>query len=499
MNFKKTLSAILAGVMLTAAAVSVSAGNVYTSEDFFKAPVTQCSPYYNYYKYYNGCWNNGYYFNNGYFYAPDCDGLLLESYWNPMIGQFGTCACGLCEKSIVPSGYYWINGIYTSAHDYCTKYAVSTAPVQTVEVKAESDKVAEETAPAQTTSRIPASAIKRKPAASAASNATTSSAAGNVIVQNPGFSSCITIPGKYYAYNQVDIEAYFAKNTYSLYLYPDDVQTFGTGFKMISSNNSVVKIVSDENGQHLKAVGVGSANVYLYTNGGVPFMKLYVGVTNKGLNLPQGYIDVAPAAWQLAKVGDSTDVIVKADKQYDDIKLQVVRGNAYIGNDGKLYATGKGAVVLRAYSEKYPTIQGFAIVYVGQYVNALYDGYWTSANGCITGNYWNPNLWNCGGYKVVGWVLTVDGIYVPVISKGNSVVVKPETDKKPSSSTTIGYTDIYDLLYGHCDGNVNSLYLMLWQKYNGLINPGKSFYELYGAALQEILDDITANYDNQLR
>jgi len=59
MKLKKTLSAILAGLMLASGAVAASAdGKVYTAEDF--APVYKyqynCAPYYPYY-------NNGYFYN----------------------------------------------------------------------------------------------------------------------------------------------------------------------------------------------------------------------------------------------------------------------------------------------------------------------------------------------------------------------------------------------------------------------------------------------------
>ncbi|MBR5445286.1 MAG: hypothetical protein IKV57_04140 [Clostridia bacterium] len=485
MRFKKMLSAILAGVMMIGSAAAVSAaGEVYVMQDV-KAPATHV---------------NGYY--NGYFYNPIYDDVRLEAYWNPVTGKYNNCGCAYCTGVANLSGYYWVNGVLTSVNDYYAKYAAHTIKPDTTEVEVNKENVSEQTGVTYNQSKIPTGVIKRKPAAAASSSATTNnvtiSETGKVYIQNPallgGVNASITIPGKYYPADKVDIEAFFAKNSYSLYLYKGDVQTFGSGFKMISSDSSVARIVTDKDGQHLQAVGNGYAYIYLYTGGGVPFMRLYVNVTTKPYNAVQGYIDIEPASWKLDKSGDSTDVIVKADKQYTDIKLEVARGNGYIGKDGKLYATGDGAIVLKAYSAKTPAIQGYAIVYVGQYVNALYDGYWTNGNGCIIGSYWNPYLWTYDGYKIVGWVLTTGGVYVPVINKVDTPV-KPNA--KPNDKTTIVMTDLYDLLYGHCEGDVNTLYSLLWIYYNNN-KPAQSFDSLYQQALKEIMEDIAAGYDKQI-
>lgn len=521
MNFKKTLSAILAGVMLIGSAVSVSAGNVYTKEDFVK-PVTTVYP--------NGGLYSPYPFYNGYFYNPIYDGYYagiyngvnLEAYWNPITGKYNNCTCGYCLGTITPSGYYWVNGVLCNANDYYIKYAPHTIKVETTEVKTEPGDVSEQTGITYNESKIPTGAIKRKPAASASTEGNVViTESGNVTVKNPsilgGFNATITIPGKYYPCNKVNIEEFFAKNTQSLYLRKGDVQTFDDGFKMISSDSKIVRVITDKDGQHLQAVGSGYAYVYLYTGGGVPFLRLYVNVSNQVYNQSQGYIDIEVANWKLDKAGDSTDVVVKADKKYDDIKLEVVTGNGYIGKDGKLYANGNGAILLRAYSAKLTNIQGYAIVYVGEYVNALYNGYWTSGNGCIIGNYWNPYLWGYDGYKIVGWVLTSTGAYVPVIDKDATVVkpgtivkpgtvIKPGTAVKPgitikpengSNTTIIVINDLYDLLYGHCYGDVSTLYRLLWLNYKAN-KPVQSFESLYAKAMQEILDEIAANYDKQI-
>ena len=482
MKLKKTLSAILAGILLVGGAVSASAGKVYTSEDF-KTPV---NPYY-----YN------YYYNNGYFYNWIYDGPRLEANWNPITGKYDNCSCVYCQGTYTPSGYYWVNGVLCSAQDYYVKYAPHTvvvAPSTTVET-AVTGEVSKETGVIKNESSIPSGVIKRKPTTTANSTVSenvTITESGKVYIKNPavlgGINTNLVVPGKYYTCDKVNIETFFAQNTYNLYLYPGDVQTFGTGFKMISSDSSVVKVITDEEGQHMKALKTGSAYVYLYTGGGVPFMRLYVNVGGGAYNTVKGYIDIEPASWQLTAKGDSTDIVVKADRDYGDIKLEVAKGNGYIGNDGKLYANGDGAIVLKAYSVKNPAVQGYAIVYVGQYVNALYDGYWTNVNGGISCSYWNPYLWAYDGYKINGWVVTTGGVYLPVISKVESTV-------KPGTTTTV-ISDVYDLLYD-CQGDVDTLYKLLWLQYNNT-RPSQSFDSLYQNALKEIMDDIADNYYKQM-
>ncbi len=484
MKLKKTLSAILAGIMLVGGAVSASAGNVYTAEDF-KKPVT------------NYCVKPYYY--NGYYYNWIYDDFKLEANWNPITGRYDYCSCAYCQGLYTPSDYYWVNGVLCSAKDYYVNYApheVIVTPSTTVVTPVTNGESSKESGLVYNQSSIPSAAIKRNNTPVISSDVTSDNIHitdnGKVYVKNPailgGFNSCLTIPGKYYAYDKVDLNAFFAKNTFGVNMYPGDVQTFGTGFKMISSNSKVVKIFTDKDGQHMQAAGAGAAYVYLYTGGGVPFMRLEVLVTAGAYNVARGYIDVEPASWNLTGAGDSTDLVVKADKNYSDIKLEVVKGNGYIGSDGKLYANGNGAIVVKAFSEKYPSVKGYAIVYAGQYVNALYDGYWTSVNGCITGTYWNPYLWSCDGYKINGWVLTSTGAYLPVISKVESTL-------KPGTTTTV-YSDLYDLL-ADCHGDVDTLYKLLWQKYQNN-KPVESFDKLYQAALEEIMQDIADAYYKQM-
>jgi len=492
MKLKKTLSAILAGLMLVGGAVSASAapvkgGQVLTAKDF--APVYKyqynCNPYYPYY-------NNGYFYNWIYDRGPN-----LGAYWNPVTGRYDTCSCVYCSGHADLSGYFWVNGVLCSAKDYYVNYAPHTVTVTPVA----SGETSKETGVTYHESYIPSGVIKRKPTAPVESNSNVIiTDSGSVTVKNPailgGYNKYQTICGTYYAYDKVDINAFFNQNTMGMSLTLGEVQTFGTGFKMISSNSNVVRVYNDDRGQNVKAVGLGSADVYLYTGGGVPFMKISVTVVNPVYTAydKDNYININPSSWRIENAGSSVEVNVIATEKAANggIKVEIVKGDGYLKDvDGKklLFANSNGTIVLKASNVNNPNIKGYAIVYVGQYVDALYDGYWTSVNGNISCNYWNPYLWGCDGYKINGWVLTSSGTYLPVISKVETTTTKPNGDK--ITTTTTVYNDLYDLLYGDCYGNVDILYKLLWK--NGKLTD-KTWGALYNEALQEIIDDIAADY-----
>ncbi len=504
MKLKKTLAVLLAGLMLVGGAASVAAdapvytdkGVVMSYDGYYKNGCYY--PYYGaYYPYYYGnpyCggYENGHFYNYLYDSCWINDSAKLEAFWNPITGRYDNCNCLYCTGHADLSGYYWVNGVQYCAKDYYIHYAPHTVTATNVP----SVEYSKETGVTKYESSIPSGVIKRsKTTTEEKENGVVITDSG-VTVKNPAllgsYNKYKTLCGTYYAYDKVDLGTYFNKNTAAMQLIVGEIQTFGTGFKMISSNSNVVKIYNDTNGQNMKAVGMGNADVYLYTAGGVPFMKLSVSVTNALYGgFHDEYMDIQVGSWRLDKAGESTSVVVKVseDRKDDPVKLSVVQGNGYI-KDGMLYATGNGPIVLKAYNTKNTNIQAYAIVYVGQYVDAIYDGYWTVNGGNISCNYWNPNLWS-GSYKINGWVLTDTGCYLPVISKVETTTEKPNGDKV--TTTTTVYSDVYDLLYDSCYGNVDTLYALLLK--NGKLNG--SYGSLYQAALQEILEDIAEDLAKQ--
>ncbi len=490
MKLKRMLSGAMVALMLAGSTVAVSAdATVYTAKDL---AATTC---------YTPCAIHSVQYNKGYPCGAWCyyDGsYYLEANWNPYIGRY--------ENNYWNTpGYYWVNGV-----PYCYDTHVQVVPTTTTTTtttvnyaQVDSAVDTEEAKPVKE-GGIPNTVIKKKP------NVATSSAAddtykpnviigsnGTVSIKNPALLgsvySCITVPGTYYAYDKVDLNKFFSANTYTMWMNIGEYQTMDAGFKMVTTDSSVVRIYNDTKGnQLLKAEGAGNAYVYLYTGGGVPFMRLNVNVSAVTPS-QKGYIDVKPATWRLDGKGSSTEVVVSTDKDYGSVKLVVEQGNAYIKTeDGKniLTATGDGPVVIKAYSTANTNIAGYAVLYVGKYVDALYDGYWTSNNGSISCNYWNPYLWNYDGYKINGWVVTDTGAYLPVIDRVGTYY------SKPTGTVVNVYNDLYDMLYDDCKGDYNTFYNLLWYKYNQT-KPTQSFDSLYGEVLADILEDISDAYSLQ--
>ena len=237
-------------------------------------------------------------------------------------------------------------------------------------------------------------------------------------------SSCLLFGGKYYPSNMVDINKFFKTNTYEINMNKGQVQIMNTGYKMYSSNSDVVLCYNNGTNQILEAVGAGSAYVYFYTNGGVPFLRLNIIVKDAGKPTTDTIpvVDIRPAQWNLTKIGDSTTVSVFASEAVSkDIELKVVYGSATI-NGNVVIAKSTGPIILCAASASNPKICGYAVLYVGQYTASIVDGSWKPTQSGICGTLWNPNLWCEAGYVVCGWV-EVNGIYIPVIKECE----KPET------------------------------------------------------------------------
>lgn len=394
------------------------------------------------------------------------------TYLDDYCGKRYVCTCPYCSGAN-NSGYVYVNGIYYKATDY---YA-------NVQVDAASDPVTHN--PAGTvfeyTSRIPSSVVKKNNLLTKETESTDSSvvkdAAKDCYVYNPVFIS----GGKYYPASQVSVDKFFENNTYMLTMHYGEVQLFETGYKMYSADSSIALCYNDGKNQVLEGKNLGKTYVYLYTNGGVPFLRLEVLVVGNAYNTASGTIDVIPGIWKLDGYGSSTTLDVWADKKYDDITLSVAYGSAYIEN-GKVTANGDGPIVVVAYSKSKPEIQGYAVLYAGSYTSAIYNGYWQNGNQGINCSYWNGNLWADNSYTICGWVI-VGKSYIPVIDKTSMVSSFPKTD---IVNNLRFYSDLR-LLVNECYGDYDVIraYLDLCRK-----NNAKDYYDLYNKALDEILRNL---------
>lgn len=393
----------------------------------------------------------------------------LDSYY----GKNYACTCPYCFGTN-QSGYVYVNGIYYKATDYYANVQVSTS----------SDPVKHADNSVTHPSRIPQSVIKRGTTDSNKSESIQAPQVQDAVLDCYFYNPLFLAGAKYYPASEIDVNKFFEKNTYMLNLKSGEIQLFETGYKMYSSDSNVALCYTDGKNQVLEAKNPGLTYVYLYTSGGVPFLRLEVLVSGTAYNTQRGLLDVIPGNWKLDGYGSSTTLDVWADQKYDDITLAVVFGSAYIEN-GKVTATGDGPIVVKAYSKSKPEIQGYAVLYAGIYTSAIYNNSCTKSNKGVACGYWNSNLWADAShsYVICGWVI-VGPSYIPVIEKTSMTTSFPKTNLK--NSYLRFYADLR-LLVNQCYGDYDVVYAYLKQCQK---NNVKDYYDLYNKAYAEILRNL---------
>lgn len=264
--------------------------------------------------------------------------------------------------------------------------------------------------------------------------------------------------GKYYSCRdaKAELESYYADHTYSVYMYEGDERVFCDGAYFVSTDSDVVYY--DYSTGRLVANDSGTAYVYVYTKGGVPFFRLHVGVINK-INGKYSTLDLVPDEWHLDGAGDTTSFTVVTNKDYDvdDFKLTVEHGRdiASFNKDGKLNVTGNGPIIVRVSLKSNPSIYGEALLYSGKYVSSFYDGYYTHKDNKFQTNYWgcDYDIRDIRDCYVGGWIKSAEGIFVPVLKKSTATVIDGD-EKKTTTVVSTGSVSIADLLrdaYGDKD------------------------------------------------
>jgi len=252
--------------------------------------------------------------------------------------------------------------------------------------------------------------------------------------------------GKYYSKKDAEkeIAKYFEDHTYDLDLYEGDERIFCEGAYFVSTDSDVVYYDYKEG--RLVANDSGSASVYVYTKGGVPFFRLDVHVINK-LGSKYSILDLVPDKWQLEGKGDTTTFTVVTDGSYkaEDFYFTIAHGEeiASITKSGKLTVDGNGPIVVRVALKSNPNICGEALLYSGEYVSSFYDGYYTS-----TGNKYVTNYWGCDydiadfrDCSIKGWIKSQEGIFIPVLKKTEATI-----DGEETTVVTIDKVTIADLI-----------------------------------------------------
>lgn len=273
----------------------------------------------------------------------------------------------------------------------------------------------------------------------------------NIIRSAPKTTPGVISGGLYYTDADALLQAYFALNTYATTMMVGEVRSYGDHILLYSSNPSVVLAGAGS----LTAVSAGSADVYVYTEGGVPFLRISVTVSKTGTVGPQ--IFVYPDSWMLDCAGSFTGFVVKAPVRYNDILFSIVHGSAYASIvNGRLVAKGYGPVVVRAYSRSNPAICGETIVYVGKYCEPVYDGYWYTSGKDICVNTCPYSVWSQKNCYVNGWIQSPEGLLIPVVKAAPGTAVNPDGTTR---DTVVLYGDtvsLNDLLRG-CYGDKASL------------------------------------------
>lgn len=270
---------------------------------------------------------------------------------------------------------------------------------------------------------------------------------------------CGLYGAKYYskADAKAYIEQYFNTNSYDVYMTEEQAKTFCKDAYYYSSDPDVVYY--DYKTGTLVAGKSGTAEVYLYTKGGLPFFKLNVYVSRKFSNTKDNpTLNIVPDEWRL-DIGDTTEFTVTASdgKTYDDIEFSVKLGANRVTltqNTHKLTADKNGAVVVYAYSKSNPDICGETVLYVGQYEYAVQEGCWAYDKDCIKINDWYCG-WSCDDYysSITGWIKSVEGIFIPVIKLSDATVDRDgeKQDTVIARFDTIPYIDLIRQAYGDKD------------------------------------------------
>ncbi len=275
--------------------------------------------------------------------------------------------------------------------------------------------------------------------------------------------------GKYYskADAEKELEKFYEEHTYDFYMYRGDKRTFCEGAYFVSTDSDVVYY--DYKTDSLVAKGTGSAYVYVYTKGGVPFFRLDVSVINKP-GSTWSTLGLIPDEWHLDGAGDTTGFTVVTDKDWDadDFEFKIVHGKdiASITKAGKLKVTGTGPIVVRVSHKDNANICGEALLYSGEYVSFFYDGYYKYDGKKYVTNYWgwDYDIGDLRDCYIEGWIKSAEGMFIPVLKKSEGTVIDYDGSSKQSTIVSYGNVSIADLLRD-AYGDKEDLYEII-DKYN---------------------------------
>lgn len=238
------------------------------------------------------------------------------------------------------------------------------------------------------------------------------------------------VGGKYIKLEDADAELanYFKSNTYNVRMFITESRIFAEDCYFYSATPAVVTY-NYRTGE-LIARDNGTADVYVFTKGGVPLLRLKIEVVDHYSYDKEDMADrlnVSAEAYNLPEWKYSTlGTTAVSGKVYDDIEYAPVFGENHIGVDGTKggFLTYKeGVAIIRAYRDSDSEVYGETIVYAGKYNSAIRAGRWFANKTVFYFKDWCYDIATPFTY-VTGWIKTPGGMLIPVVSTGSSSVCR---------------------------------------------------------------------------
>ena len=226
-----------------------------------------------------------------------------------------------------------------------------------------------------------------------------------------------------------ELENYFKSNTYNVKMFITESRIFAEDCYFYSGNSAVVSY-NYRTGE-LVAKDRGTADVYVFTKGGVPLLRLTIEVVDHFSYDEEDMADrlnVSAEAYNLPEWKySSLSTTAVSGEVYEDIEYAPVFGENHIGVDGTKggFLTYKeGVAIIRAYRDADPEVYGETIVYAGKYNSAVRAGRWyATKNNVFYFKDWCYDVATPFTY-LTGWIKTPGGMLIPVVTTGSSSVCR---------------------------------------------------------------------------
>ena len=319
--------------------------------------------------------------------------------------------------------------------------------------------------------------------------------------------------GKYYslADGRAAVSRYFANNNHEIRMVEGERRSICDGVYFYSSDPKVAYY--DYDAGKLVAVKHGTAEISVYTRGGVPVCRLTVYVlASTFLNPIYDSLILTPDTWN-PSIGSTVNLSVRSASGavYNDLIFTVdyPYDRATVGEKtGKVTVNKNGPVFVHARSASDDRIWGETLLYAGSLTAAICDGGWSVCSDGIRVSNWGYDIYDIWGSQnacVNGWICA-SGMYLPVIKSVPATTCAPVTTVPCAPVTTIGptpsfpvstitpgaslsYLDLLRLCYGDRSSLTSLIGQYNIQRYgaSGIVVNAYDYQTLYTAYLLGLL------------